>query len=80
VERLVEELCASSEEFRALWSRHDVRPTRDDEKALVHPVLGRLHLRRHVLELSGSDQVVIAYRAEPGSDAAAALQRLAELR
>ncbi|MGA5301866.1 helix-turn-helix domain-containing protein [Nucisporomicrobium flavum] len=75
---LVEELCAASAAFRDVWARHDVHPTRDETKAFAHPVAGRFALRRHVLHVDGSHgQVVIAYRPEPDSPAAAALARLA---
>ncbi|MEU6428569.1 helix-turn-helix transcriptional regulator [Microbispora sp. NPDC046973] len=75
---LVEELSAASEDFRRLWERHDVRPTRDETKEFVHPVVGPLVLRRHSLTVGGTDgQVVIAYQAEPGTPSATALARLA---
>ncbi|WP_169949095.1 helix-turn-helix domain-containing protein [Microbispora sp. H11081] len=74
---LVEELSAASEDFRRLWERHDVRPTRDETKEFAHPVAGPLVLRRHSLTVAGTDgQVVIAYQAEPGTPSAAALARL----
>ncbi|MFI7631301.1 helix-turn-helix domain-containing protein [Microbispora rosea] len=74
---LVEELSAASEDFRRLWERHDVRPTRDETKEFAHPVAGPLVLRRHSLTVGGADgQVVIAYQAEPGTPSAAALARL----
>ncbi|MEV5745972.1 helix-turn-helix transcriptional regulator [Microbispora rosea] len=74
---LVEELSAASEDFRRLWERHDVRPTRDETKEFAHPVAGPLVLRRHSLTVGGTDgQVVIAYQAEPGTPSAAALARL----
>ncbi|KAB8184024.1 helix-turn-helix domain-containing protein [Microbispora catharanthi] len=74
---LVEELSAASEDFRRLWERHDVRPTRDETKEFAHPVVGPLVLRRHSLTVGGTDgQVVIAYQAEPGTPSAAALARL----
>ncbi len=74
---VVEELSAACEEFRRLWERHDVRPTRDETKEFRHPVVGPLVLRRHSLAVGGTDgQVVIAYQAEPGTPSAAALARL----
>ncbi|WP_432868218.1 helix-turn-helix domain-containing protein [Microbispora rosea] len=74
---LVKELSAASEDFRRLWERHDVRPTRDETKEFAHPVAGPLVLRRHSLTVGGTDgQVVIAYQAEPGTPSAAALARL----
>lgn len=76
--RLVTELSAASGTFRELWSRHDVRPTRDETKLFNHPVLGRFPMHRHVLHIDGTDgQVIIAYRFGPGSPLAAELARLA---
>ncbi|MEV7072150.1 helix-turn-helix transcriptional regulator [Streptomyces sp. NPDC093990] len=43
--RLVAELEAD-EDFRALWARHDARPSRDELKRFAHPVVGELSLRR----------------------------------
>ncbi|MFI7617680.1 helix-turn-helix domain-containing protein [Nonomuraea terrae] len=74
---LVEELSSSSEDFRRLWARHDVRPTRDETKEFHHPVAGPLTLQRHTLDVAGTDgQVIIAYHPAPGSPSAAALSRL----
>ncbi|PZG16444.1 helix-turn-helix transcriptional regulator [Nonomuraea aridisoli] len=74
---LVEELSSSSEDFRRLWARHDVRPTRDETKEFHHPVAGPLTLHRHTLDVAGTDgQVIIAYHPAPGSPSAAALRRL----
>ncbi|WP_370949647.1 helix-turn-helix domain-containing protein [Amycolatopsis sp. cg5] len=73
---LVEDLQAN-EEFRALWARHDVRPSRDEIKRFDHPDAGRLTLRRQTLTVAGAeDQVIIVYQAEPGSSSADALARL----
>ncbi|HWH95968.1 MAG TPA: helix-turn-helix transcriptional regulator [Baekduia sp.] len=75
---LVAELSAASEDFRALWERHEVRATRDDVKPLVHPVVGPLTVQRQVLSLpNAGGQTIIAYHAEPGTPSAATLARLA---
>ncbi len=63
-------------EFRELWARHDVQPTRDETKRFTHPVVGDLTLRRQTLTVAGSGVVVIAYQAEPGSPSADGLARL----
>ncbi|MFR0354992.1 helix-turn-helix domain-containing protein [Streptomyces sediminimaris] len=74
--RLVAEL-GSDDDFRALWARHEVRPSRDELKRFVHPVVGELALRRQALTVGGAEQqVIIAYQAVPGSPSAAALDRL----
>ncbi|MFF4403309.1 helix-turn-helix domain-containing protein [Streptomyces sp. NPDC001262] len=75
--RLVTELEAD-ETFRRLWARHDARPSRDELKRFVHPVVGELSLRRQALTVGGAEQlVIIVYQAVPGSPSAAALARLA---
>ncbi|MFG2456705.1 helix-turn-helix domain-containing protein [Streptomyces sp. NPDC048523] len=74
--RLVAELEAD-EDFRELWSRHDVRPSRDELKRFTHPVVGELVLRRQALTVGGAEQqVIIVYQAVPGSPSEAALARL----
>lgn len=74
--RLVAEL-ETDGDFRRLWARHDVRPSRDEVKRFAHPVVGLLDLRRQALTVGGAEQqVVIVYQAAPGSPSAAALARL----
>ncbi|POX42806.1 XRE family transcriptional regulator, partial [Streptomyces sp. Ru72] len=74
--RLVADLEAD-EDFRRLWARHDARPSRDELKRFVHPVVGELALRRQALTVGGAEeQVIIAYQAAPGSPSEAALARL----
>ncbi|WP_426501961.1 helix-turn-helix domain-containing protein [Dactylosporangium sp. McL0621] len=71
---LVSELLAASPEFGELWARHDVQPTRDEQKLFRHPSIGTFPLYRHVLHIAGTDgQVIIAYRAGPESDVLARL-------
>ena len=73
---LVAEL-ETDDEFRRLWALHDVRPSSNELKRFRHPVVGDLTLRRQSLAVGGSeDQVIIVYRAEPGSPSADALIRL----
>jgi hypothetical protein len=67
----------SYDEFRVVWDRHDVRPSRDEIKRFDHPDAGRLTLRRQTLTIAGAeDQVIIVYQPEPGSSSADALTRL----
>ncbi|MEU6556032.1 helix-turn-helix transcriptional regulator [Streptomyces sp. NPDC046915] len=74
--RLVAELKAD-DDFRGLWARHDARPSRDELKRFVHPVVGELALRRQALTVGGAEQqVIIVYQAVPASPSAAALARL----
>ncbi|WP_269859246.1 helix-turn-helix domain-containing protein [Streptomyces sp. RPT161] len=74
--RLVAELEAN-EDFRRLWARQDARPSRDELKRFMHPVVGEFSLRRQALTVGGAEQqVIIVYQAAPGSPSAAALARL----
>ncbi|PRY31410.1 helix-turn-helix domain-containing protein [Pseudosporangium ferrugineum] len=76
LERLVADLSGYSD-FRRLWARHDVRPSRDELKRFDHPIVGPLELRRQSLAVSGTPgDVIIVYQAEPGSPSADALLRL----
>lgn len=73
---LVAEL-QSDADFRRLWGRHDVRPSRNEIKRFDHPDAGRLTLRRQTLTIAGADdQVIIVYQPEPGSPSADALASL----
>lgn len=75
--RLVGEL-TQDEDFHRLWARHDARPSRDELKRFVHPIVGELSLRRQALTVGGAEQhVIIVYQAAPGSPSEAALARLA---
>jgi transcriptional regulator with XRE-family HTH domain len=56
---LVAEMSAASAEFRALWARHDVRPTRNERKVFDHPDAGRLTLRRQTLTVAGAEELTI---------------------
>ncbi|GAA1687095.1 helix-turn-helix transcriptional regulator [Nonomuraea maheshkhaliensis] len=73
---LVAELLAGSEEFARLWASHDV----DDEPSLCktfqHPLVGPITLNCDVLEISGRDQRVVIYTADPGSPSEQALKLL----
>lgn len=74
---LVAELRSRDEDFRRLWARYDVRPSRNEIKRFDHPDVGRLTLRRQSLAIAGADdQVIIVYHPEPASPSADALARL----
>lgn len=76
---LIGELSVKSEEFRRLWSRHDVRPqTGDGVHRMHHPIAGDLELSYGKFFLAGADrQMLVVYQAEPGSRSEAALDLLA---
>jgi transcriptional regulator with XRE-family HTH domain len=74
---LVAELLTDTD-FRELWERHDVRPTRNERKRFHHPAVGPLTLRRQSLSIAGpGHQVIITYQAEPSSASSAGLAALA---
>jgi transcriptional regulator with XRE-family HTH domain len=76
--QLVGELSLASEEFRKTWARHDVRVLGSGTARIRHPVAGELSLNREKLPVGGTNgQLLVIYHAEPGSDSARALERLA---
>jgi transcriptional regulator with XRE-family HTH domain len=76
---LVEELSAASARFRELWARAEVG-YRPDVVHIRHPDIGDvyLHPNRFNIPHSGG-QHMLTYRAEPGSESAAALEALRSL-
>jgi transcriptional regulator with XRE-family HTH domain len=71
-------LSTRSDEFRALWARHDVRFHRSGTKRLHHPLVGDLTLSYESLELPADPSLtLVTYSAEPGSQAKTALDELA---
>lgn len=75
--RLVGELAASSDVFRAAWGEHHLYEKAMDRKLFRHPRVGPLALDQHVLELPGSEGHRI-WAFHPADDATAnALRRLA---
>jgi transcriptional regulator with XRE-family HTH domain len=78
IAQLVGELSLASEPFRKLWARHDVRALSGGAVTMNHPEAGPLALWREKLPVGDSGgQVLVVYHAEPGSDSARALERLA---
>ncbi|GAA3051185.1 helix-turn-helix transcriptional regulator [Pseudonocardia yunnanensis] len=77
---LIGELSLSSERFRMLWARQDVRLRTSGVTGLLHPQVGPLDLHYEKLALpSAPDQMLITYHAEPGSPSYERLQLLAHL-
>jgi len=76
---LVDELSAASARFRELWARAEVG-YRPDVVHIRHPDIGDvyLHPNRFNIPHSGG-QHMLTYRAEPGSESAAALEALRSL-
>jgi transcriptional regulator with XRE-family HTH domain len=76
---LVEELSSASARFRELWARADVG-YRPDVVHMRHPDVGDLYLHPNRFNIPHSGgQHMLTYRAEPGSDSAAALEALRSL-
>lgn len=70
VRSLVAELLAVSPRFAELWSAGGVADWRGDRKAIRHPEVGLVEVDCDVYLVQGTDLRVIAYTAEPGSEAA----------
>lgn len=65
---LVAELSTGSEDFRRLWSRHDVEEHHHGTTHLRHPLAGALTLSFEILQLpDGSDQSLTIHHAPPDS-------------
>jgi transcriptional regulator with XRE-family HTH domain len=74
---LVGELALSSERFRALWARHDVRGLDGGTTTVHHPVVGDLRLHRDKLPVG--DVLLVLYYADQGSDSDEKLRLLASI-
>jgi transcriptional regulator with XRE-family HTH domain len=71
VGQLVDELCAISAEFEALWRENDVRGHGEGVKHLRHPILGELALEYSAFAVDGRpDLSMIVYNPVARSDAA----------
>jgi hypothetical protein len=77
---LVGELSLKSEEFRRLWARHDVREKTHGVKRYTHPLVGELTLSYESFTVGGApEQMLVVYRAEPGSASEQALALLSSI-
>ena len=75
---LVDELSASSEQFRRLWARHDVDAVTLPTRVINHPLVGHIELLIETLAITATEgQFLMIYHAEPGSRSEQALERLA---
>ncbi len=67
-DRLVEELCGRSDEFRAWWPKVDVQGFTEGGKRLRHPARGLLDLTYVALTPEGrADLSLVTYIARPGT-------------
>lgn len=74
---LVGELALSSERFRTLWARHDVRDLAGGTTTVNHPVVGELRLHRDKLPVD--DLLLVLYYADQGSESDGKLRLLASM-
>ncbi|MCW2540609.1 MAG: transcriptional regulator [Frankiales bacterium] len=80
IAQLVGELSLSSEPFRRLWARHDVKALAGGPVRMKHPQVGLLELRREKLSIGDSGgQLLVMYHAEPGSASARSVALLGSL-
>jgi hypothetical protein len=66
---LIGELTTRSDGFATRWARHDVRLHRTARKRLNSRVVGEIELTGDALDLAGDGLTMVAYSAEPGSQA-----------
>ncbi|MFJ9749400.1 helix-turn-helix transcriptional regulator [Streptomyces chartreusis] len=77
LDALVGELCGRSEDFRRLWTDHDVQACMAGTKRIDHPLAGLLSLPFETLTVpTDPDQTVVVYTPERGSETAERLQLL----
>lgn len=72
---LVGELALSSERFRRVWARHDVRSLEGGTTTVNHPLVGRLRLNRDKLPVG--QLILVLYYADRGSESEEKLGMLA---
>ena len=66
--RLADELLQHSDEFRALWDRHEVGLVPGSVKRYDHPEVGRIELHCQVLLDPEQAHVLLVYTAVPGTE------------
>jgi transcriptional regulator with XRE-family HTH domain len=77
---LIDELEASSEPFRALWARQEVRGKTREAKRLRHAAVGELTLSYLAFDVrSAPGQELIVYQAEPDGHSAEKIAQLGRL-
>ncbi|MCW2985204.1 MAG: family transcriptional regulator [Conexibacter sp.] len=76
-QELVDELCAASPEFAALWDRHEVAVRADTRKRVLHPLAGLMTLDCQILTAENQTESLVVFTAIPGSEDARRLASLA---
>jgi transcriptional regulator with XRE-family HTH domain len=80
VAELVNELSASSEDFRRLWARHDVDFATIPGRTWRHPLVGPIELLVETLAITDAEgQFLVITHPEPGSPSERALTRLSRV-
>jgi hypothetical protein len=74
---LVGELALSSDRFRTLWARHDIRGLEGGTTTVNHPVVGELRLHRDKLPVD--DVLLVLYYADQDSESDEKLRLLASM-
>jgi hypothetical protein len=74
---LIAELRTGSERFAGFWAAGAIGPHTSARKLIHHPQVGTIDLDCDVLTVPGSDLRIVAYTAEPGTEAADRLALLA---
>lgn len=77
---IVEELRATSAEFREIWARNQARGKSAEVKTFVHREVGPVTLRMQTFDIrEAPGQQLVVYHAEPGSPDAQALALLGSI-
>lgn len=76
VGELVDHLLRESDEFAALWERHEVASRTDALKRFVHPLLGPITLDCQILTSENLTERLVVFTASPGSEDADRLELL----
>jgi hypothetical protein len=75
---IIQRLLNQCPEFVSLWALHEVGMHFDDQKTIVHPDLGLIHMHCQILLAADQSQSMLVYTATPGSESYDKLRRLGE--
>ena len=79
VQALVHGLIQRSDEFRALWDRHEVGVPHEDHKTYLHPRVGPITVDCEILATADGDQRLVILSAQPASESYGKLKLLGVL-
>lgn len=74
---LVQHLLHESNEFAALWERHEIKTRTQTMKRFIHPLIGALTLDCQILTSENLTEKLVVFTASPGSEDANRLALLA---